>query len=161
MNPDFTLLENKLKAYSQRTNFEDIRQDAFLALLSGKPVSEAITYAIRNDNRFWSEKKQENKHIYTDDGECRDEEVYFRTDREDGETGSYLTDVQKEMVKKIHEGVGFIRFAYPWTERPNRKHPYSDYDVLKRFMKSGLGFLKNHTSCKQSFYIKKGNAQCK
>lgn len=156
----FIELEKLLKPYKSKINFDDIRQDAFLALLDGKSVREAIRYAIRKDNTFWCEKKKENPHIYDDHGNCRDEEVYFRTDREDGETGHFIGDHEKEMTAKIHYGVSMLRTMYDWTARNDRKSPYTDYCVLNRFVRSTLNFFNNvHFSrmCRKSFYIKKGN----
>lgn len=160
----FIKLEELLKPYKGRTNFDDIRQDAFLALLDGKSVKEAIRYAIRKDNAFWLGKKKENPHVYDDSGNCRDEEVYFRTDREDGETGHFIGGYEKEMTAKIHYGVSMLRTVYDWTARNDRKSPYTDYCVLNRFTRTPPNFLKNvcfSRMCRNSFYIKKGNLKCK
>lgn len=138
-DPRFAKLEEKLIAFQGRTNYEDIRQDAYCAFLSGKSEDDAVDYAVHKDNSFWLGRRLKAKSLYNEKGDCLDEDFYFRTDREDGELGYYIGDKEKDMVKKIHEGCEMIRCIYLWAERPERKHPYSDYNILKSFMRRSLG----------------------
>lgn len=97
-----------LDKYKLRQDYEDLVQDYILAILEGKDEKQALKCVVRNKNSSDRRFKQQAPSLYNEDGDCLDEEYYFRTDREEGETGSRLTDGTKDYVAKMSKTLNYI-----------------------------------------------------